>query len=202
MTGTLFIVSAPSGAGKTSLVRALLDADAQVELSVSHTTRAPRAGEVDGRHYHFTSRAQFDALRDAGGFLECAEVHGNGYGTPQAPVDAALAAGRDALLEIDWQGAEQVRRLRPDAVGIFVLPPSLDALAARLAGRGTDAPEVVARRLAAAKSEIAHVSAYDYVIVNDDFGTAARELRSVVTARRLRLEAQIARHRDILAGLT
>ncbi|MCU0868855.1 MAG: guanylate kinase [Burkholderiales bacterium] len=202
MTGTLFIVSAPSGAGKTSLVRALLDADAQVELSISHTTRAPRPGEVDGQHYHFVTRARFDALRDAGGFLECAEVHGNGYGTAQAPVDAALAAGRDALLEIDWQGAQQVRRLRPDAIGVFVLPPSLATLAARLAARGTDAPDVVARRLAAAKIEIGHVSEYDYVIVNDDFATAAHELQSIVLARRLRLDAQVARHRDILAGLT
>jgi guanylate kinase len=201
MSGTLFIVSAPSGAGKTSLVAALLQADPQVELSVSFTTRAPRAGEVDGVHYHFVSRERFSALQSAGGFLESAEVHGNGYGTSQDWVDGRLAAGRDVVLEIDWQGAVQVRALRPDTVDIFVLPPSLDVLAARLAGRGTDAPDVVARRLAAARAEIGHLAEYDFVIINDDFATACADLQSVIRARRLRLSAQIDRHRDLLQRL-
>jgi guanylate kinase len=200
-TGSVFIVSAPSGAGKTSLVRALLDADALVKLSVSYTTRAARPGEVDGQHYHFVDLGEFMAMLNRGDFLESAEVYGNRYGTSQAWIEAQLAQGVDILLEIDWQGAVQVRRLMPQAISIFILPPSLAALKARLTGRGQDADDVIARRVAAAREDMSHVGEFDYVIINDDFITAASELQAVVKASRLHIGKQMQRHGALIQHL-
>jgi guanylate kinase len=197
-SGNLYIVAAPSGAGKTSLVRALLEADSAVRLSISCTTRAPRPGEAQGRDYHFVTVPEFEAMRERGDFLESAAVHGNLYGTSGVWVADRLAAGEDILLEIDWQGAAQVRKLRPEAIGVFVLPPSLAALEQRLRSRGSDSDEVIARRLAAACHEIAHLAEFDYVIINDVFEQAVRDLVGIVRAERLRLEQQLRRHRDLI----
>ncbi|HSO07724.1 MAG TPA: guanylate kinase [Pelomicrobium sp.] len=202
MTGTLFIVAAPSGAGKTSLVAALLERDPAVRLSVSYTTRPPRAGEVDGRDYHFVDRAAFQAMLERGEFLESAEVYGNFYGTGDAWVRERLAEGDDVLLEIDCQGAAQVRRLMPEAVGIFVLPPSLDALRERLQARGKDNAEIIDRRLAAARDEMRRVGEFDYVIINKEFDIALRDLEAVVRAERLRLPKQLRRHGALVESLT
>ena len=165
MPGTLFIVAAPSGAGKTTLVSGLLAQDAGVRLSVSYTTRAPRAGEVNGQHYHFVDVATFKAMAGRGEFLEWAEVHGNYYGTSRVWLEAQMNSGTDILLEIDWQGAQQVRKVFPDAVGVFILPPSIEELERRLRGRGTDSEEVIARRVLAAQGEMRHVGEFDYVII-------------------------------------
>jgi guanylate kinase len=199
--GLLFIVSAPSGAGKTTLVRGLLERDPGIQLSISHTTRAARPGEVDGVAYHFVSAGVFDAMRTAGDFLEWAQVHGNCYGTSRRWLDEQLSAGRDVLLEIDWQGAQQVRTLFPDAVGIFILPPSLDALSARLNGRGQDAADVIERRLAAARDEIRHLHEFDFVIINDILSQAQAELVTVVQAARLLTTSQMARHPETFKSL-
>jgi guanylate kinase len=196
--GNLYIVAAPSGAGKTSLVRALLAADSDVKLSISCTTRKPRPGEVDGREYHFLTVTEFEAMRAHGAFLESAQVHGNLYGTSREWVAGRLAAGEDLLLEIDWQGAAQVRRLMPEAIGVFVLPPSPTVLEERLRSRASDSDEVIARRLAVAREEIAHLAEFDYVIINDEFEQAARDLVSIVRAVRLRLDRQMRRHSDLL----
>jgi guanylate kinase len=193
MSSTLFIVSSPSGGGKTTLVKALLEAEPELRLSVSYTTRAPRPGEINGREYHFVTQREFQRMLEAGEFLESAVVHGNHYGTSQKWIERELADGRDVLLEIDWQGAQQVRRLMRQAVSIFILPPSPEVLAARLKGRGQDSPDVVQRRLAAARDEISHVSEYDYVIINEDFNRAALDLRSIFRAERLKLARQLAR---------
>jgi guanylate kinase len=201
MSGTVFVVSAPSGAGKTSLVKALLEADPQVKLSVSYTTRPPRPGEIDGVHYHFVSKERFMEMMSRGDFLESAEVYGNYYGTSQHWIEEELAAGWDILLEIDWQGAAQVRKLLPGVVSIFILPPSLAALENRLTGRGQDSEEVIARRLAAAREDMSHVSEFDYVIINDDFATASRDLQAVVRAQRLTVERQLARHAGLIQEL-
>ena len=198
MSGILFIVSAPSGGGKTSLVAALLEAEPTVKLSVSHTTRPPRPGEVSGRDYHFVSAAEFERMLGQGAFLESATIYGNQYGTSQKWVADELGHGQDILLEIDWQGAQQVRRLMPGTVSIFILPPSLDALEQRLRARGQDGPEAIAQRLAAAREEISHFSEFDYVIMNEDFSRAAQDLASVVRAERLRLSRQLARHADFI----
>jgi len=198
VAGILFIVSAPSGAGKTSLTRALLQADPRVRLSVSYTTRAPRTGEVDGRDYHFVDAATFKAMLERAELLESAAVHGNHYGTSEAWVRAALAAGNDILLEIDWQGAAQVRVRFPAAVGIFILPPSLAALEQRLRARAQDSDEVIARRLAAAREEIAHAGEFPYVIINDRFDEAREDLIAVVRASRLQLARQVARNPRLL----
>ena len=198
MSGTLFIVAAPSGAGKTSLVRQLLANDPAIRLSVSYTTRAARPGEANGRDYHFVSHAEFEQMRARGELLESAEVHGNLYGTSRAWIERETRAGSDILLEIDWQGALQVRRLMPDAVGIFILPPSIEALAQRLQQRGTDTPEVISRRLQAARDEIGHVDDFDYVIINKDFEVAVQDLQAIVRAERLSLRAQLERHRDTI----
>jgi guanylate kinase len=194
ITGNLFIVAAPSGAGKTSLVRELLTRDGRVRLSVSYTTRAARPGEEDGRDYHFVSRERFSAMRDAGEFLESAEVYGNFYGTSEQWIRNAMAAGDDILLEIDWQGAAQVRRLFPQAIGVFIVPPSLDVLHQRLTGRGQDSHLVIERRMAAAREDISHVGEFDYVIINDDFSVAVEDLGAVFRAQRLTATRQLAQH--------
>jgi guanylate kinase len=196
MTGNLFIVCAPSGAGKSSLVKELLKADPQIKLSVSYTTRKPRPGEVDGREYYFVSEERFGQMVAAGEFLENALVHGNHYGTSQHWISAQRAAGSDILLEIDWQGAARVSKLIPEAIGIFILPPSLDALPSRLNKRAQDAPDVIARRLAAAREEIGHVGEFKYVIINDNFDQAVQDLISIVRVQRLLTPIQLARHRD------
>lgn len=201
MGGHLYIVSAPSGAGKTTLVRMLLGNDPGIGLSVSYTTRAPRAGEVDGVAYHFVDVPTFLALRDRGEFLEWAEVHGNYYGTSRTWIAGQMAAGRDILLEIDWQGARQVRAEFTDAIGVFVLPPSRAELERRLTGRGTDDAATIARRLAAAGEEMRHVADFDYVIINDDLQQALADLLAVVRAARLRLATQRQRHSGLFASL-
>jgi guanylate kinase len=198
MSGSLYIVSAPSGAGKTSLVAKLLATDPLVKKSVSYTTRDPRPGEVDGHHYHFVAPQVFEDMRASGALLESALVHGNHYGTSRDTVETVCASGTDVLLEIDWQGAAQIRKLKPEAVAIFVLPPSISALEHRLRGRAQDSAEVIARRVAAARGEIAHVPEFDYVIINDDFDRAAQDLVSIVRAERLRLPRQLARHTDLI----
>ena len=199
--GNIYVVTAPSGAGKTTLVRALLATDHQVQLSVSFTTRAPRTGEVNGKDYNFVTREAFESMIAAGSLLEHAEVFGNYYGTSQPWIESMLAQGQDILLEIDWQGAQQVRRLLPEAIGIFILPPSLAALEARLNGRGKDSAEVIARRLTSAKEEISHVDEFDYVIINDHFEEALRDLVSVVRAERLRLGKQSTLHEAMISAM-
>ncbi|MGL1832031.1 guanylate kinase [Rhodocyclaceae bacterium SMB388] len=194
MAGTLIIITAPSGAGKTTLVKGLLERDGQVQLSISFTTRDPRPGEQDGREYHFVDVASFRTLRDRGEFLEWAEVHGNYYATSKVWIREQIAADRDILLEIDWQGAQQVRKVFPDAVGVFVLPPSLEALEERLRGRGTDSDDVIARRLLGARGEMRHVGEFDYVILNNQLQNAIDDFVAVVHASRLRYANQHARH--------
>jgi guanylate kinase len=194
MSGLLFVVAAPSGAGKSSLIRAALAEEPSIQLSVSYTTREPRSGEQNGREYHFVDRATFEAMVERGEFLECAEVHGNRYGTSQRVIDETLARGVDLLLEIDWQGAAQVRRLYPGCVTIFILPPSVAALAQRMRARGLDAEAVIERRLANASEEMRHAPEFSYVIINDDFETARRELLGVLRAERVRTARQLARH--------
>jgi len=200
MSGNLFIVSAPSGAGKSSLVNAALADDSQLALSVSYTTRAPRAGEANGREYHFVDRKSFEAMLARGDFLESAEVYGNRYGTSRKWIADARGAGRDIMLEIDWQGARQVRKAFPDAVSIFILPPPpvLEELERRLRGRGQDSDEAIQRRMRDAREEIAHVAEFDYVIINKEFEQARRDLAAVVQAARLKRTSQVARHPEIL----
>jgi len=202
MSGNLFIVSAPSGAGKTSLVSALLAIAPDVALSTSYTTRPPRPGEVDGKDYHFVSREVFLTMAERGDFLESAEIYGNLYGTSQSWIQAETASGRDLLLEIDWQGAAQVRRVFPACIGIFILPPSLQVLESRLKSRGKDSPEVIARRMQAARDEIAHVAEFDYVIINDKLDDAVQQLRAIVVAAGIRRDRQLARHQDLINQLT
>lgn len=194
MPGTLFVVTAPSGAGKTTLVRGLLERDPRVQPSISYTTRDPRPGEKDGREYHFVDVPTFRALRDRGEFLEWAEVHGNYYATSKVWLREQVAAGRDTLLEIDWQGAQQVRKVFPDAVGVFILPPSLDELESRLRRRGTDSDEVISRRLLGARCEMRHVGEFDYVIINNELDVALDDLVAVVRSARLRYANQHQRH--------
>ena len=202
MAGSLFIVSAPSGAGKSSLVGAVLAEDKLLSLSVSYTTRPPRPGEVNGRDYHFVDRKQFAAMVERGEFLETAEVHGNAYGTSQKAIDDARAKGLDVMLEIDWQGALQVRRAFPDAVSVFILPPPpvLAELERRLRGRGQDPEEAIQRRLRAAREEIGHVAEFDYVIINKDFEEARRDLAALVRATRLTLARQSSKHPEIFSS--
>ncbi|WP_229381914.1 guanylate kinase [Spiribacter sp. 2438] len=202
MGGTLYIVSAPSGAGKTSLLRALMERDPQMVFSVSHTTRAPRPGEADGRDYHFVDDEAFLALIEAGAFLEHARVFDRRYGTTHAAVAADVAAGRDVLLEIDWQGARQIRAQWPNTVSVFVLPPSLEALEERLRGRNQDSDAVIARRMAAAVSEMAHAAEYDYLVWNNDFVTALSDFEAIVRARRLTVGRQMLTHGPALEALT
>lgn len=201
LAGTLYILSAPSGAGKTSLVKALLKQDSQVVVSVSHTTRAMRPGEQDGVDYNFVSMDAFNELIEQGQFLEYAEVFGNKYGTSQQWVREQLVAGRDVILEIDWQGAEQVRRLMPEAVTAFILPPSRAALRERLNARAQDSEEVIDGRMAEAISEMSHYPEYDYLLINDDFEVALDELASLFKARRLRQSAQQEKQAALLTDL-
>ena len=188
--GNLFVVAAPSGSGKSSLVNALLEVDAGVAPSISHTTRAPRGQEKDGREYFFIDDQAFDAKIAAGDFLEWALVHGNRYGTSRQAIEARMQAGRDVVLEIDWQGALQIQKLFPDAILVFVLPPSWDELRARLTRRGEDAPEVIELRLANARGEFGQVRNFDYVIINEIFERALFDLKAIVHAQRLRYTAQ------------
>ncbi|WP_312379966.1 guanylate kinase [Pseudomonas oryzihabitans] len=201
LPGTLYIVSAPSGAGKTSLVKALLDALPDIRVSVSHTTRAMRPGEADGVNYHFVDCATFTNLLEHGDFLEHAEVFGNYYGTSQAALERTLAEGHDLILEIDWQGAQQVRRKLPHAQSIFILPPSQAALRQRLDNRGQDSAEVIERRMREAVNEMSHYVEYDYLIINDDFASALEDLKSIFRTRQLRLDRQQRRHDDLLVDL-
>jgi guanylate kinase len=193
MPGNLFVVVAPSGAGKTSLVNALLERETNIRLSISHTTRAPREGEAHGRDYHFIERAEFERMIAAADFLEHADVYGNYYGTSRRWIERELEGEHDVLLEIDWQGARQVRALFPRMVGIFILPPSLDELRRRLEGRGKDAPDVIARRMASAREDVSHVLEFEYIIINESFDVALADLASVVRAARLSRERQMER---------
>jgi guanylate kinase len=185
MRGTLFIVAAPSGAGKSSIVNACLARDPNICLSISYTTRAPRPGEHHAEHYNFIGRDEFQRMIDAGDFFEYALVHGDWKGTAKRAVESRLAEGRDVLLEIDWQGAQQVRKLFPHMVGIFIMPPSLSELRRRLQRRGKDAPETIERRLAGAREDISHVLEFEYIIVNESFDSAATDLHAVVRATRV-----------------
>ena len=199
--GTLFIVSAPSGAGKTSLISALVQSDPGVAVSVSHTTRRPRPGEVDGREYHFVDEQTFRRMAAAGEFLEHARVFDHFYGTSRAAVAVRLARGTDVLLEIDWQGSRQIRALEPAAVAIFLLPPSLDALRQRLEGRALDDRATIERRMRGALNEVSHYNEYDFLVVNDEFTHALEELRAIVRAQRLRVRNQVIRHRTLIENL-
>jgi guanylate kinase len=200
--GNFFIITAASGAGKTSLVKQLLANDSQVKLSVSHTTRKPRQGEKNGVHYYFVNELEFLQVLSTGGFLESADVHGAKYGTAQSAVDAALQAGYDVILEIDWQGAAQVRKIYPQSISIFILPPSLEALEQRLNDRGQDSIEVINKRVAAAQEEMRHVVEFDYVTINDNFDVALQDLQAIIRASRLKAQSQLQRHAALVQKLT
>jgi guanylate kinase len=200
-SGSLFIVAAPSGAGKSTLVNALLAQEPGIKLSISTTTRPPRPGEQDGVHYQFTTADDFVSRADRGEFLEWAEVHGNYYGTSRLIVEQEMKNGTDILLEIDWQGARQVKKLFPDAAGIFILPPSIAALEERLHKRGTDEPHIITRRLLAAGGEIAHAPEFEYAIINEEFNVALSELQAIVKATRARFAQQAARNASLFAQL-
>ena len=200
--GNLFIISAASGAGKTSLIKALLAEDADLTLSISHTTRKPRPGEQNGVDYHFVDDAMFLQMLGEAKFLESAEVHGARYGTSQSAVDAPLQAGHDVILEIDWQGAAQVRRLFPNAVSIFVLPPSIETLEQRLNSRGQDSQETISKRVAAARAEMRHVSEFDYVTINNYFDIALQDIRAIIRAQRLVGATQLQRYDSLIQSLT
>jgi guanylate kinase len=201
MRGTLYIVAAPSGAGKSSIVNAVLARDPNICLSISFTSRQPRPGERHAEHYHFVSAGEFEAMVDAGDFFEHALVHGDWKGTARQSVEPQLAAGKDVLLEIDWQGARQVRSKVPDSVSVFILPPSRAALEQRMRVRAQDSEEVIRQRLDAAREEMSHYTEFDYVIVNEHFNTAVDEMCSIFVASRLRREAQVARHQRLITQL-
>jgi guanylate kinase len=197
MAGLLIVITAPSGAGKSSLIAAALKADPALRLSVSYTTRAPRPGEQNGREYHFVDEKAFLAMLERGEFLESAEVHGNRYGTSETAINRELGEHHDLILEIDWQGAQQVRRLFPDCIGIFILPPSIDELELRMQKRGQDSAEVIARRMAVARDEISHSPEFDYAIINKDFAEASQDLVAIIRAARLGTARQLAQHPEI-----
>jgi guanylate kinase len=201
-TGSMLMVVAPSGAGKSSLVNALLKQDTGIDLSVSCTTRAPRPGEVNGREYNFLSETEFLARKEAGDFLESAKVHGNYYGTSKSWIESQMKNGRDVILEIDWQGARQVQAIIPQAIWIFILPPSIQALEDRLLHRAQDDEATIQKRVTAAKEELTHISEADYLVINDDFDTALAELNQVVLASRLRKNSQLVRHQKLIQELT
>jgi guanylate kinase len=199
MPGNLFVVVAPSGAGKTTLVNALLEKEPNISLSISYTTREPRAGEVDGRDYHFVSRGTFEKMIESGDFLEYAVVYGNYYGTSRRWIEKELAGDHDVLLEIDWQGAAQLRVLFANMVGIFILPPSLAELRKRLESRGKDSAETIARRMASAREDVSHVLEFEYIIVNERFEAALTDLNSIVRAARVSRAQQAVRLASLLA---
>ncbi|HSX64753.1 MAG TPA: guanylate kinase, partial [Pseudoxanthomonas sp.] len=201
MRGTLYIVAAPSGAGKSSIVNAVLQRDPGIALSISFTSRQPRPGERHAQHYHFISADEFKGMIRAGDFFEYAQVHGDWKGTARQSVEPQLCAGKDVLLEIDWQGARQVRDKVQDAVSVFILPPSRAALEQRMRTRGQDSEEVIQRRLAAAQEEMSHYDEFDYVIVNDVFEKAVDEMHAIFTASRLRRTQQLQRHAGLLRAL-
>lgn len=201
MRGQLYVISAPSGAGKTSLVAALLQQDNQIRVSISHTTRAPRPGEQDGVNYHFVDKQTFDTRITENDFLEYAQVFDNFYGTSQTAVEAQLNAGFDVILEIDWQGAQQIRQLRPDVTTIFILPPSIDALRTRLTGRGQDSQEIIERRMHDAVNEMRHYDAFDYLVINDTFDTALNELNAIFLTQRLQMARQKQQAEPLLTTL-
>ena len=200
-TGTLYIISAPSGAGKSSLVKALTDANPEIRVSISHTTRAMRPGEVNGVNYHFITREAFVKMGEHGDFLERAEVFGNFYGTSQSHLQQTLDEGHDLILEIDWQGAEQVRKLMPKARSIFILPPTQQALRQRLTNRGQDSDEIIEGRMREAVSEMSHYVEYDFLIINDDFAIALEDLKAIFRANQLRQEPQQERFGTLLSQL-
>ena len=202
ITGNLFIITAASGAGKTSLIKALLAKDEHLKLSISHTTRKPRSSEVNGVDYYFVDDATFLRMLGEAQFLESAEVHEARYGTSQSAVEASLKDGFDLILEIDWQGATQVRSLFPNAISIFVLPPSIAALEQRLNGRGQDSAEVIAKRVAAARTEMRHVGEFDYVTINDDFDIALEDISAIIRAQRLTETIQLERYASLIQTLT
>lgn len=200
--GTLFIVTAPSGAGKTSLVKALVETDEQLCVSVSHTTRDKRPGEESGVNYHFIDKEAFARMLQRGDFLESAEVYGNHYGTSQQWVNQQLQSGIDVILEIDWQGAEQIRKLRPAVCSIFILPPSLEALTTRLQGRAQDDAETINKRMRQATDEISHVAEADFVVINDDFDTALTDILAIIKSRRLTVIMQQENQAELLISLS
>ena len=199
--GVIFIVSAPSGAGKTSLVRRIIEEVPGITVAVSHTTRPKRDGDVDGSDYHFVSREEFEQLIEKDAFLEHADVFGNYYGTSKQAVDSCISAGADVILEIDWQGASQIRSRLEETCSIFILPPSREVLLQRLRGRGTDSDEVIERRTQEAVAEMKHMDTADYILVNDQFDPTLAEFKSVITAMRLRGDRQMAEHRKMIDGL-
>ena len=201
MSGHLFIITAASGAGKTSLVKEVLSLDNQVKLAISFTTRQPRANEVDGIDYFFVDKAKFNQRLTNGDFLEYAEVHGAKYATSKTQVEQTLKSGFDIILEIDWQGAEQIRRIMPLATTIFVLPPSIDALEQRLKIRGQDSSEVIARRISAARDEMSHVKEFEYVTINDKFEVALTDIMAIIRSQRLRCNVQCQRHAQLIQTL-
>lgn len=198
--GSLFVIAAPSGAGKTTLTRMALAQNPRLALSVSTTTRAPRPGEQDGVHYHFVSVEAFRTMQAAGDFLESAEVHGNFYGTSRRGIESLLSEDRDVILEIDWQGAQQIRKIYPESVGVFIVPPSFDVLESRLQGRGQDSAEVIARRVANAREELGHLNEFPYVIINENLDLALAELLAIFSAARVRLENQTQRLPALIAS--
>lgn len=201
MNGSLYIISAPSGAGKTSLVSKLLELDSKINVSISSTTRAKRPGEVDGVNYHFLSPESFQEKIEDGDFLEHAQVFDNFYGTSKTAVEEQLKSGKDVILEIDWQGAQQVRALIPDATTIFILPPSKEELLRRLTGRGTDSEEIIARRMKDAESEMSHYKEFDYIVINNNFDLALKQLHSIFMAGRLTQKSQIEYHKVLIQNL-
>ena len=198
--GSLFVIAAPSGAGKTTLTRMALAQNPRLALSVSTTTRAPRPGEEDGVHYHFVSVDAFKQMQAAGEFLESAEVHGNFYGTTRCGIEALLSEDRDVILEIDWQGAQQIRKIYPESLGVFIVPPSFDVLETRLQGRGQDSAEIIARRVANAREELRHLDEFPYVIINENLDRALADLLAVFAAARVRLENQTQRAQSLMAS--
>ena len=201
-SGDLFIISAPSGAGKTSLVKSLLQSDLDLNLSISHTTRLPRSSEVDGEDYHFVSKETFLRMLNNGEFLESAEVYGNFYGTSEKWIHEKISAGQDIVLEIDCQGAKQVQRIFTRSIGIFILPPSLEALAIRLNSRGQDDPEVIQKRLTAAREEVSHIHDFDYIVINNQLEYALHELVCIIKAERLRKHRQLIKYHALISQLS